>query len=88
MGQLKKKLSENGKEPGGKGDDDEDEDDPKDPKDGQQEDGPTKNGKEMQLTPEEAQRLLDMLKLDANRKLPLGSFEEGGKHKDRKGRDW
>ncbi|MDB6065514.1 MAG: hypothetical protein JWR26_1722 [Pedosphaera sp.] len=89
MGQLKKKLSENGKEPGGKGDDDDDEDDPpKDPKDGQPDEGPSKGGKEIQLTPEEAQRLLGMLKLDANRKLPLGGFEEGSKPKDRKGRDW
>jgi tetratricopeptide (TPR) repeat protein len=91
MKALKKKMPPN---PGGdmKGqgegdDDDEDEDKPpKGPQEGDQEPGP-KNGKEMILTQEEAARLLDLLKLDANRKLPLGGTNEG-KPGNRKGRDW
>jgi hypothetical protein len=72
----------------GKGDDDEDDEekDAKGPLEGQKEPGP-KDGKEMQLTQEEAARLLDMLKLDGNRKLAMGT-NELEKPKDRKGRDW
>jgi tetratricopeptide (TPR) repeat protein len=71
----------------GAGDDDEDEDSPpKQPQPGQQEEGGSKNGQEIQLTPEEAQRLLGMLQLDNGRKLFIGT--EPGKPQDRKGRDW
>ena len=73
----------------GAGDDDDDDDNdspPKQPQPGQQEEGGAKNGREIQLTPEEAQRLLGMLQLDAGHKLFLGSEPE--KPKDRKGRDW
>jgi tetratricopeptide (TPR) repeat protein len=72
----------------GKGDDDDDDDekDAKGPTEGEKEPGP-KDGKEMQLTQEEAARLLDMLKLDGNRKLAMGT-NEMIKPKDRKGRDW
>jgi hypothetical protein len=89
MAELKKKIP-NGAGPKltGKGDDDDDDEDkqPPGPKDGQEEPGP-KDGKEMQLSREEAARLLDMLKLDGNRKLPMGT-NDLGKPKDRKGRDW
>ncbi|HWY74681.1 MAG TPA: hypothetical protein VN281_03640 [Verrucomicrobiae bacterium] len=72
---------------GGDEDDDDDEDKPKpEPKEGQQE-GPTKNGKERQLTLEEAEELLGMLRLDTNRKLPLG-MTDTAKPKDRNHRDW
>ncbi len=89
MAELKKRMP-NGSGPKltGKGDDDDDDEDkqPPGPKDGEEEPGP-KDGKEMQLSREEAARLLDMLKLDGNRKLPMGT-NELGKPKDRKGRDW
>ncbi len=72
----------------GAGDDDEDEDSPpKQPQPGQQEEGGSKNGREIQLTPEEAQRLLGMLQLDTGHKLFMGGTEPG-KPQDRKGRDW
>ena len=71
----------------GAGDDDEDEDSPpKLPQPGQQEEGGSKDGQEIHLTPEEAQRLLGMLQLDTGHKLFLGTEPE--KPKDRKGRDW
>jgi hypothetical protein len=72
----------------GAGDDDEDDDQPpKQPQPGQQEEGGSKNGREIQLTAEEAQRLLGMLKLDTGHKLYLGGSDPG-KPQDRKGRDW
>jgi len=92
LGQLKKKMGKNpgGEPPGGKnGDDDEDEDE------GNRKKGPEggadeqfqKEGKEMNLTMDEAQRLLGMLKLDANRRLGYGT-NESKTHINRKGRDW
>ena len=89
MAQLKKKLPGGGGDQlkGKGGDDDEDEDGtPKKPMEGEEKPG-TKDGKEMQLTLEEAARMLDSLKLDGNRKLPMG-IKELGKPEDRKGRDW
>ena len=60
--------------PGAPGDEDEDEDQPKGPKQGEKE-GPTKEGKEMTLAPEEAVWLLDGFKLDGERRLPMGQQE-------------
>jgi hypothetical protein len=92
LAKLKKKMPANaGKDMPGKGDDDDDDDGengkkpPPEPKLGDKEPG-NKNGTEMFLTPEEAARLLGMLKLDGDRKLPFGLGE--GKPQDRKGRDW
>jgi hypothetical protein len=86
---LKKRMPPNsGQDMKGKGDDDDDDDGPsKQPKAGQEEPG-TKSGSQMLLTPEEAAHLLDMLKLDTNRKLPLGMGDTGKRTDDRKGRDW
>jgi hypothetical protein len=89
MAALKQKMPPGeGDKLTGKGDDDDDDDDqqPRGPKEGEKEPGP-KDGKQMQLTQEEAVHLLDMLKLDGNRKLAMGT-NEMGKPKDRKGRDW
>jgi tetratricopeptide (TPR) repeat protein len=73
--------------PGGDDGDDDDEDKPpQGPHDGEME-GPVKNGHEMALTPEEAERLLGMLRLDSNRKLPMGDTETQPK-KDKNRRDW
>jgi tetratricopeptide (TPR) repeat protein len=90
MAQLKGKIPDQTGAPmmGDNGDDDDDGDTPpKEPKPGDRE-GPVKNGVEMQLTPEEAQRLLGLLQLDTGRKLMLGGFEEATKPRDPKGRDW
>jgi tetratricopeptide (TPR) repeat protein len=74
---------------GGEEEDDDDDDGkkpPPEPKEGEKE-GPNKNGKERNLSPEEAEQLLGMLKLDTSRKLPLG-VTDTATPKDRKGRDW
>jgi hypothetical protein len=68
-------------------DDDEGKNPPKQPKAGDQE-GPVKNGQEMQLTLEEARRLLDLLQLDTGRKLYLGDGDQNPKPRDPKTRDW
>jgi tetratricopeptide (TPR) repeat protein len=89
MAQLKQKMPDGDADKlKGKGDDDDEDEDKqaKGPKEGEEEPGP-KDGKEMQLTQEEAARLLDMLKLDGNRKLAMGT-NDVGKPKDRQGRDW
>jgi tetratricopeptide (TPR) repeat protein len=70
--------------------DDDDEDEgkpPKEPKPGEKE-GPSKDGKEKQLTPEEAEGLLGMLRLDANRKLPLGVSDTATPKDLKNRRDW
>lgn len=57
--------------PGAAGDDEEEEDQPFGPKPGQEE-GPSRDGKEMPLSPEQAGWLLDAYKLDSERRLPMG----------------
>ena len=95
---LKKKLDQlKGKIPGGQlpkgeGDDGEDEDDGDSPREPKQEDSPGherpgKRGLEIQISEEDALRLLESFQLDGNRKLPMGGTEPG-KPVDRKGRDW
>jgi len=89
MGELKKRLPKELKQQCEKGEEEEDEDEdkpPKEPKPGMQEPKP-REGREKLLTPEEAARLLEMLRLDANRKLPLG-MNDTAQPKDRKRRDW
>jgi hypothetical protein len=72
---------------GGEDDDDEDEDKPPpEPKAGERE-GPNKNGAEREMTMDEAEELLGMLRLDANHKLPVG-VTDTAVPKDRKHRDW
>jgi hypothetical protein len=89
MQEMKKKMPD-GAEKKDEGEEEEDEDDPKeppkDPKAGDKE-KETKEGKRMELSWEEAMKLLESLKLDSNRKLPMGD-KETGIPKDRKGRDW
>ena len=99
MDDLKKKLDQlKGKIPdgmlpkGSQGDDDEEEDDGDKPREPKKEDGPgqerpAKRGLEIQITEEDALRLLESFQLDGNRKLPMGGNEQG-KPVDRKGRDW
>ena len=47
----------------------------------------SRQGREMAMTWEEAARLLESLKLDANRKLPMG-MDQTGNPKNRAGREW
>ena len=87
MAELKKRLpkdSEEAKDDGG--DEDEENDKPKEPKKGDQE-APAQEGKEKQMDRDEAMRLIEALKLDSNRKLPLG-MEQTGTPKDNNGRNW
>lgn len=90
MAELKKRMPEDMKSKCTKGEEDEDEDDkdkpPKEPQQGQQE-AKQREGQERFLTPEEAARLLEMLRLDTNRKLPLG-MNDTATSKDRARRDW
>lgn len=69
--------------------DDEDEEDegeqPKEPQKGQERE--SREGREMAMTWEEAMRLLESLKLDSNRKLPMG-MNQTGNPKNRAGREW
>jgi tetratricopeptide (TPR) repeat protein len=76
--QLKGKLPD-GMEPGGPGDDEEEEDEngkPKEPQAGTQQ-APSRDGREQFISPEDAARLLETLRLDANRKLPVGVSDTG-----------
>jgi hypothetical protein len=86
MGELKKRLPKELKQQCEKGEEEDEDEPPKEPKAGQQEAKP-KDGKERLLSPEEAARLLEMLRLDTNRKLPLG-MNDTAQPKDRKRRDW
>jgi hypothetical protein len=90
MGKMKNKIpGQQGQQMQGEGDDSDDEDEDKPPQGPQPGtvEGPVKSGREMAMSAEEAERLLGMLRLDANRKLPLGD-KEGPPPKDRKRRDW
>jgi tetratricopeptide (TPR) repeat protein len=49
--------------------------------------GPQREGKEMEISPEDAMRLLETLKLDTNRKLPLG-FDQQSEPKTKSGKVW
>ena len=57
------------------GDDDEEEDFPSGPPPGQEE-GPSKEGKEMTLSQEQAGWVLDGYKLDSERRLPMGQGDQ------------
>lgn len=72
--------------PPGAAGDDEEEGRPWQPKEGEQE-GPSKEGEEMTLSPEEAGWLLEGFRLDGERRLPMGQGEEA-QPRDRRGRDW
>lgn len=69
--QLKGKIPAPDMPPGAAGDEEDDEDFPKGTEPGQKE-GPTKQGEEMELSPEQAGWLLDAFRLDTERRLPMG----------------
>jgi tetratricopeptide (TPR) repeat protein len=72
--------------PPGAGDDDEDEDSPTGMPPGQKEQ-PSKEGKEMMLSPEQAAWLLEGFKLDSERRLPMGQ-NNPAQPKDRSRKTW
>jgi tetratricopeptide (TPR) repeat protein len=72
--------------PPGAAGDEEEEGRPWQPKEGEQE-GPSKDGEEMTLSPEEAGWLLEGFRLDGERRLPMGQGEDA-QPKDRRGRNW
>ncbi len=83
---LKGRIPAPNMPPGAGGDDDEDEENPPGPKPGQKE-GATKEGQQMNLTPEQAGWLLDGFKLDSERRLPMGQGQLG-EPKDRSRPTW
>jgi hypothetical protein len=102
--ELRKRLPKEAEEAmkGNNGDDDEDDDEdskdgndgdsgkkpPKEPKPGERE-AAGHEGIASVLTPEEAMRYLGLLKLDADRKLPIGvNNTDDTNPRERRGRDW
>jgi hypothetical protein len=72
MRQLRGRMPAPDQPPGAAGDEDDDDDDqPFGPQPGQKE-GPTKNGQEMYLSPEQAGWILDSFKLGGDHRLPMG----------------
>jgi len=84
--QLKGRIPGEDMPPGAAGDDEEDEDFPLGPQPGQEE-GPSKEGKEMTLSPEQAGWILEGFKLDSERRLPMGGTEPA-QPKDRARPTW
>ena len=84
--QLKGRIPAPNMPPGAAGDDEEDEEQPFGPKPGQEE-GPTREGKEMVLSPEQAGWILEGYKLDSERRLPMGGVLPG-EPRDRSGPTW
>jgi hypothetical protein len=84
--QLKGKIPASQMPPGAAGDDDEDEQNPFGPKPEGKE-GPSKNGEEMTLSPEQAGWLLEGFKLDSERRLPM-SQGQPGQPRDRSKPTW
>ena len=83
---LKGRIPAPNMPPGAAGDDDEEEDMPFGQKPNQKE-GSTKEGQQMNMTPEQAGWLLDGFKLDSERRLPMGQ-NQTGQPKDRTRPTW
>jgi Ca-activated chloride channel family protein len=86
MNQLKGRIPASDMPPGAAGEDDDDEDMPNGPQRGDQE-GPSKEGEQMSLSPEQAGWLLESFKLDSERRLPMGQ-KETSEPKDRPRKTW
>ncbi len=86
MKMLKERLPKDSEE-GKEGDEDEeDQNKPKEPKEGEQE-SPPQDGKKTDMNRDDAMRLLESLKLDSNRKLPMGT-NDTSQTKNKTGKDW
>jgi len=84
--ELKGRIPAPDMPPGAAGDDEEEDEQPLGPKPGEEE-GPTKEGKEMTLSPEQAGWLLEAYRLDSERRLPMGQGPPADP-KDRPRRPW
>ncbi len=73
--------------PGAAGEEEDEEDFPFGPQPGQKE-GPTKEGEEMSMSPEQAGWMLEGFKLDSERRLPMGEGDKQTDPKQRSGRTW
>jgi len=73
---LKGRIPEPDMPPGASGDEDEEDQQPQAPQTGQEE-GPSKEGREITLTQEQAGWLLDAYRLDTERRLPMGEASAG-----------
>ncbi|HXP60810.1 MAG TPA: hypothetical protein VN829_09985 [Dongiaceae bacterium] len=84
MKQLKGKVPAPDMPPGATGDDEdeEEEDQPKGPQPGQQE-GPSREGEELMVSPEQAGWLLEGFRLDAQRRLPMGQTQQEPRNRNR-----
>jgi len=69
--QLRGMIPDSAMPPGAAGDEEDDEDQPMGPRPGQQE-GPSRDGEEMPMSPEQAGWLLEGFRLDGDRRLPMG----------------
>jgi tetratricopeptide (TPR) repeat protein len=69
--QLRGRIPEEDMPPGAAGDDEEEEEQPMGPLPGQEE-GPSRDGQEMPMSPEQAGWLLEGFRLDGDRRLPMG----------------
>ena len=84
--QLKGRIPAAQMPPGAAGDDEDDEDSPFGLQPGQKE-GPSKDGQEIPLSPEQAGWLLEGFKLDRERRLPMGQGAPA-QPRDRSRPDW
>jgi hypothetical protein len=86
MQKLKGRLPD-GMQPQGAGDEEEDDEGkPPGPQPGTEQ-PPSRDGREAFITPEDAARLLDTLRLDGNRKLPVGTTDTAPP-RPRTGKTW
>jgi hypothetical protein len=85
--QLKGRIPANQMPPGAAGDDDEEEDQLPFGREQEQKEGPSRDGKEMPLSAEQAGWLLEGFKLDSERRLPMGQGA-AGQPKDRARPTW
>ncbi len=83
---LRGRIPADNMPPGAPGEDEDEDDQPQGPKPGQKE-GPTKDGHEMMLSPEQAGWLLDTFKLDSEHRLPM-SEGKPAKPSDRNRPTW
>lgn len=86
MKKLKGRMPGQDAPPGAAGDEDDEDEQPQGLRPDQTE-GPSREGREMQLTPEQAESLLDGYRLDTERRLPMGQ-QSPGQPRDRSRPTW
>ncbi len=86
-GRLPDEMGSQLKGPGGDDDEDEDGKKPTPESKADQKEGPSRDGRQTPMTLDEAGRLLNMLRLDANRTLPLGEGDTAQPQRQNR-REW